>query len=100
MEFSRERARRACRLARFTGDTIRRLCCAVEDRRLISEQQRGVLGPAHLRWRGNSPDDNRRRWSTYDWRGCGDEWSIWPGWKRALIEDVLERAHPDSSSSM
>lgn len=90
MGFIRERARRVRRLAWFTRDTIHRLRCAVEDRRLILEQQRGVLGPAHLRWRGNSPDDNRRRWSTYDWRGRGEEWSASPEWKRALIDDVLE----------
>jgi SAM-dependent methyltransferase len=98
MRLSPERARRVHRFAGFTRDTIHRLRCAVEDRRLISEQRRGVLGPAHMRWRGNSPDDNRRRWSTYDWRGGGEEWSASPEWKRALIEDVLERWIPRNAA--
>jgi SAM-dependent methyltransferase len=53
-----------------------------------------VLGPAHLRWRGNSSVDNRRRWSTYDWSGGGEEWNSSLEWKQALIEDVLARWIP------
>lgn len=71
-----------------------RLRSAVEDRRLTAEQRRGVLGPAHLRWRGNSPLDNRRRWSGYDWSGGGEEWNASPEWKQALIEDVMARWVP------
>jgi SAM-dependent methyltransferase len=61
----------------------------VEDRRLTAEQRRGVLGPAHLRWRENSSIDNRRRWSGYDWSGRGEEWNASSEWKQALIDDVL-----------
>jgi SAM-dependent methyltransferase len=66
----------------------------IEDRRLVGEQRRGVLGPAHLRWRGNSPLENRRRWSDYDWSGRGEEWNASPEWKRTLIEEVLARWIP------
>jgi SAM-dependent methyltransferase len=66
----------------------------IEDRRLMAEQRRRVLGPAHLRWRGNSPLDNRRQWSDYDWSGHGEEWNASPQWKQALIEDVLVRWIP------
>jgi SAM-dependent methyltransferase len=73
---------------------VRRARWTVEDRRLTAEQRLGVLGPAHLRWRWNSPIDNRRRWSDYDWRGRGEEWNASPEWKQALIEDVLARWIP------
>ncbi|MFZ2113596.1 MAG: hypothetical protein WAU77_07705 [Solirubrobacteraceae bacterium] len=66
----------------------------VEDRRLTAEQRRGVLGPAHLRWRENSSIDNRRRWSGYDWSGRGEEWNASSEWKQALIDDVLARWIP------
>jgi ubiquinone/menaquinone biosynthesis C-methylase UbiE len=66
----------------------------IEDRQLAAEQHRGVLGPAHLRWRGNSPLDNRQRWSDYDWCGRGEEWNASPEWKQALIESVLTRWIP------
>ncbi len=66
----------------------------VQDRRLTAEQRRGVLGPAHLRWSGNSPVDHRQRWSGYDWSACGEEWNASPEWKQALIEDVLARWIP------
>jgi len=50
-----------------------------------------VLGPAHRRWQANSAAENDRRWSGYDWSRRGEEWNESPQWKRALIEDVLER---------
>jgi SAM-dependent methyltransferase len=64
---------------------------AIEDRRLTAEQRRGVLGPAHRRWRGNSARENRQRWDNWDWSGGGEEWSASPVWKGALIDDVLAR---------
>jgi hypothetical protein len=55
-------------MRRLTGSTrraVRRLGWVLEDRRLTGEQRRGVLGPAHRRWR--PPTDNHRRyWSAYD----------------------------------
>jgi SAM-dependent methyltransferase len=69
----------------------RRLLWALEDHRLTAEQRRGVLGPAHRRWHGNSPTENRVRWSGWDWSAAGEEWSASEAWKRALIEDVLCR---------
>jgi SAM-dependent methyltransferase len=59
-----------------------------------------VLGPAHLRWRGNSPVDNCRRWSTYDWSGRGEEWNSSPEWKQALIEHVLARWIPKGAIAL
>ena len=84
-------------VASFARHTVRRARWAVEDRRLTAEQRRGILGPAHLRWRENSPIENRRRWSGYDWSGRGDEWNVSPEWKQALIEDVLARWIPAGS---
>lgn len=81
-------------LLRFVRHAARRARFAIEDRQLAAEQRRGVLGPAHLRWRGNSPLDNRRKWSNYDWSGHGEEWNASPEWKQALIEDVLARWIP------
>jgi SAM-dependent methyltransferase len=73
---------------------------AVEDHRLANEQRRGVLGPAHLRWSGNSPVDNRRKWSGHDWSGRGEEWNASPEWKQALIEDVLMRWIPEEGVAL
>ena len=80
--------------------TIWRLRCAVQDRRLAREQSRGVLGPAHTRWNGNSASDNRQRWSAYDWSGGGEEWNAAPGWKEALIDDVLIRWIPKGAVTL
>jgi SAM-dependent methyltransferase len=67
---------------------------ALEDRRLTAEQRRGVLGPAHRRWRGNSARENRRRWDSWDWSNGGEEWSASPEWRGALIDHVLARWIP------
>lgn len=53
-----------------------------------------MLGPAHLSWRGNSASDNRSRWTGWDWSRGGDEWTLSPEWKDALIDDVLKRWIP------
>jgi SAM-dependent methyltransferase len=82
------------RLAVSARQLARRVRWAVEDRRLTGEQRRGVLGPAHLRWRDNSPVDNRRQWSDYDWSRRGEEWNASPEWKQTLIDDVLMRWIP------
>jgi SAM-dependent methyltransferase len=82
---------------RFTDrarHAVRRVRWALEDRRLTAEQRRGVLGPAHLRWRGNPQLDDGRWWSGYDWSGGGEEWNESPGWKQAVIDDVLARWIP------
>jgi ubiquinone/menaquinone biosynthesis C-methylase UbiE len=81
-------------LLRLVRYSVRRVRSRIEDRRLTVEQRRGVLGPAHLRWRGNSSLDNQRRWSNYDWGARGEEWNASPEWKQALIEDVLARWIP------
>ena len=73
----------------------RRARWAVEDRCLSREQSRGVLGPAHLRWREHSAVNNHQRWSDYDWSGCGEEWNASSEWKQALVEDVLCPLDPD-----
>jgi SAM-dependent methyltransferase len=61
----------------------------VGDWRLEREQQRGELGPAHLRWRGNSASENRARWNGWDWSRRGEEWTASEDWKQSLIDDVL-----------
>jgi SAM-dependent methyltransferase len=53
-----------------------------------------VLGPAHLRWRGNSVAENRLRWDGWDWSSRGEEWNASPEWKQALIDEVLDRWMP------
>jgi SAM-dependent methyltransferase len=82
--------RAAVRARRLTG----RLHRALEARLLTIEQERGVLGPAHRRWSGNSPAENRTRWDQWDWSARGEEWNASNEWKEALIEDVLERWLP------
>jgi len=67
---------------------------AVEDRRLIAEQQRGVLGPAHLRWRGNSAAENRLRWDEWDWSSRGEEWNASPEWKQSVIDNLIDAWMP------
>lgn len=75
----------------------RRVRWALEDRRLTLEQRRGVLGPAHLAWSDNSAAENRKRWTEWDWGHGGEEWNVSQEWKRALIEDVLERWIPEGA---
>jgi SAM-dependent methyltransferase len=67
----------------------RRLKFQLLDRRLTREQRRGVLGPAHRAWSGNSASDNRERWTHWDWSHGGEEWNASEEWKQALIDDVL-----------
>jgi SAM-dependent methyltransferase len=85
-------------LLRFVPHPGLRVRSMIENRRLMVEQQRGVLGPAHLRWRGNSSLDNQRRWSDYDWSARGEEWNASLQWKHALIEEVLVRWIPVGSA--
>jgi ubiquinone/menaquinone biosynthesis C-methylase UbiE len=68
---------------------FRRLGWQFVDRRLEREQRRGVLGPAHRRWRDNSAADNRERWAHWDWSNGGEEWNASAEWKQALVDYVL-----------
>ncbi|HEY2181193.1 MAG TPA: class I SAM-dependent methyltransferase [Solirubrobacteraceae bacterium] len=68
---------------------ITKLSAAVVYRRLEREQRRGVLGAAHRAWRDNSAHVNRERWTGWDWTAAGEEWTLSPEWKQALIDDVL-----------
>jgi SAM-dependent methyltransferase len=52
------------------------------------EGTRGVLGPAHRRYRAHSPLENREQWAAYDWSGGGEEWGPAEG-RRALVEEHL-----------
>ncbi len=72
----------------------RRLVHRIRDLRLEREQARGVLGPAHRAWGGNSASDNEERWEEWDWGSLGEEWTASPEWKQALIDDVLLRLIP------
>jgi SAM-dependent methyltransferase len=87
-------AARLRRPAGYVRHAPRRLRWALEDRRLVAEQERRELGPAHLRWRGNSASENRRRWTEWDWSRRGEEWTASEEWKQALIGDVLDRFIP------
>ena len=58
------------------------------------EGTQGVLGPAHRRYRGHSPLENREQWSVYDWSGGGEEWGPAEG-RRALIEEHLRPRLPE-----
>jgi ubiquinone/menaquinone biosynthesis C-methylase UbiE len=75
--------------ARPLEHRLRRLGWQIGDRRLAREQRRGVLGPAHRRWRGNSAIDNRERWTHWDWSSGGEEWNASADWKQALVDHVL-----------
>src|SRR6266568_7096180 len=92
------RAEAARRLARRIRSTPLRLRGALEDRRLMAEQRRGVLGPAHLNWTGSSAAEHRRVWGDWDWTRRGEEWTLSPDWKAALITDVLQRWIPEGSA--
>jgi SAM-dependent methyltransferase len=85
-------------LAGRTRHALRKLGWRLEDLRLEREQRRGVLGPAHLAWRDNSPAENERRWTEWDWSGRGEEWTLSEEWKQALIDDVLARWIPEGGS--
>jgi ubiquinone/menaquinone biosynthesis C-methylase UbiE len=95
---AREAARSALRFPRRIAGSARRAArqarWALEDHRLVAEQRRGVLGPAHRRWRGNSVAQNRSRFEEWDWSHGGEEWNASPEWKQALIDDVLVRWMP------
>jgi SAM-dependent methyltransferase len=87
------------RIADSTGRAVRRLGWALEDRRLVEEQRRGVLGPAHRQWRPPT-DDHRRYWSAYDWSELGEEWTASPEWKHGLIEDILAKWMPEGGAML
>ena len=76
----------------------RRFVDRLRDLRLEREQTRGVLGPAHRAWRGNSARDNEERWSGWDWGELGEEWSASPEWKQALVDEVLLELIPEGVS--
>ena len=94
LSYLRDRASAMRRLTGSTRRAVRRLGWVLEDRRLTVEQRRGVLGPAHRRWRPPT-DDHCRYWSAYDWSGLGEEWTASPEWKHGLIKDVLAKWIPD-----
>jgi ubiquinone/menaquinone biosynthesis C-methylase UbiE len=98
MTSTHEHAHPARRIAGRCRRAVQRLGAHLVDQRLEREQRRGVLGPAHRRWRGNSSGENERRWTGWDWSGGGEEWSESPEWKLALIEDVLARWIPAGGS--
>jgi SAM-dependent methyltransferase len=72
----------------------RRVVQRLEDVALEAEGRRGVLGPAHRRWSGNSAADNRERWDGWDWSRLGEEWTASEEWKQGLVDDVLLRLVP------
>jgi SAM-dependent methyltransferase len=97
---ARDAAQLIRRRAASARHSPRRLWWALEDRRLRAEQRRGVLGSAHLRWRGNSAAENRATWTSWDWSQGGEEWNVSSEWKRALIDDVLGRWIPTGAVAL
>ncbi len=77
------------RAGRAVERRLRRIRWRLDDRRLRREQERGVLGPAHRAWRGNSAMENRERWTHWDWSAGGEEWNASAEWKQALVDHVL-----------
>lgn len=78
----------------------RRLRWRLQDARLEREQRRGVLGPAHRSWAGNSAGENDRRWSGWDWSAKGEEWTLSGEWKQALVDDVLDAWVPEGCAAL
>ena len=67
---------------------IDRLLEPVDAVLLRREGAKGVLGPAHRRFRGQTALDNRDLWTSYDWSGGGTEWG--PEASRdALVAELL-----------
>ncbi len=87
-------APRARRLGARARRGVVRTLWALQDRVLEAEQRRALLGPAHRRWRGNSPSENRSRWNEWDWSAGGEEWNFSPEWKQGLLDCVLARWIP------
>ena len=78
-------------------EAIDRLLEPLDGVLLRIEGRRGVLGPAHRRYRGQTALDNRELWSGYDWSGGGLEWG--PAESRdALVEQAAAPASPSRSS--
>jgi SAM-dependent methyltransferase len=87
-----DRARRDGVLPTITQTTRharRRATQAMTDWALTREQARGVLGPAHRRWREHSAAENRSQWTSWDWSSLGEEWNASDAWKESLIDEVL-----------
>jgi len=95
---SSERTRSIRSLGGSARRQFTRLGWALEDRLLQAEQRRGVLGPAHRRWRDVT--DHHHYWSAYDWSRQGEEWNASPEWKHALIDDVLLRWIPPGVTTL
>jgi SAM-dependent methyltransferase len=88
------RARAACDGLGSTLTYVARTVLApglapIERRMLEREQQRGVLGPAHRWWYGNSSRDNRDQWQRWDWKQLGEEWTESEDWKATFVDEVL-----------
>jgi ubiquinone/menaquinone biosynthesis C-methylase UbiE len=47
--------------------------------------------PGSARSFDNSVERNREQWGEWDWSRCGEEWTVSPEWKQALIDEVLLR---------
>ena len=75
-------------------EAIDRLLEPLDGVLLRVEGRRGVLGPAHRRYRGQTPLDNRELWSAYDWSGGGLEWG--PAESRDALIDRLLTGEPRS----
>lgn len=70
----------------------------LDERMLVVEGDRGVLGPAHRRWAQHSVATNREIWSHWEWSNRGEEWTASPDWKQSVIDDVLRPAIPDGGT--
>lgn len=66
-----------------------RLSSELENRLLVIEGARGILGAAHRSYRDHSIAHNKELFRRWDWSSGGEEWSVSPEWKASLVEDVL-----------
>lgn len=68
---------------------VTRLSTHLENRLLVIEGARGILGAAHRGYQDHSIAENKEFWRRWDWSSGGEEWSESPEWKASLVEDVL-----------
>ena len=85
-------------LADRLSGRLARVGDGIEDRLLVIEGERGILGPAHRTYTGHSADQNRDVWTGWDWSTHGNEWNDGAdpaAWKESLIHDVLLETIPE-----
>lgn len=62
-------------------------------RAVARELARGLPGT-------NTQQANRRMWTLYDWEQGGEEWTVSPQWRQALIEEVMFANLPADATTL